>query len=506
METKAKVITLKNAGESNREVARQTGLDRGTVSKYWEEYKRRKRELMADGASVDERWVQEELLKAPKYTVNGRVKRKYTEQMEEKLKEILKTEKRKDALLGQSHKQAMTNKQIFGLLKAEGFDISLSTINNALSRLRAKPKQAYIRQEYDYGDRVEYDFGEVRLVIGGETGVYHMAVFASCAGKFRWVRLYRNQKKPVFMDSHVKFFEFAGGCWHEVVYDNMKNVVTKFIGKNEKELNEDLVKMSLYYGFKINVTNCFSGHEKGSVEKSVDVVRTELFAVNYTFNTLDDAQIYADAMLRKLNETSLFDDEKPHLLPYMPPLELATLATPTVDKSSLISVDTVKYSVPEGLVGKEVVVKKYHDELRVYYANAEVCRHRRAFGKGTMVVEIMHYLNTFKKKPGAVNNSIALKSIPKLKALFDTYYAKKPRDFIDILMENKHLEIDEIIKLFQAKTSNKAEFNAIVVVRPVSPIDLHARSSLADYALLMKGTQVLPSANKEQAVTGGELV
>jgi len=113
------------------------------------------------------------------------------------------------------------------------------------------------------------------------------------------------------------------------------------------------------------------------------------------------------------------------------------------------------------------------------------------------VIEIMHYLNTFKKKPGAVRNSVALKSIPKLKALFDTYYAKKTRDFIDILMNNKHLEIDEIIKLFQTKTSNKAEFNAIVVVRAVSPIDLHARSSLADYALLMKGRQV---------VNGGELV
>jgi transposase len=489
METKAKVLMLKNEGKSNREVARQTGLNRETVSKYWEEYRRRRTELTDGGTAADERRLQEELLKPPRYTVNGRVKRKYTERMEERLKEILKAEKRKDTTLGQGHKQAMTNKQIYGILADEGFDISLSTINTALSRLRARPKQVFIRQEYEYGDRVEYDFGEVRLIIDGVLGVYHMALFSSCAGKFRWVRLYRNQKKPVFMDSHVKFFEFSGGCWREVVYDNMKNVVTKFIGKNEKRLNEDLIKMSVYYGFKINVTNCFSGHEKGSVEKSVDVVRTELFAVNYTFNTLDDAQLYADVTLSKLNEASLMQEEKPHLLPYMPPLELATLSMPTADKSSLISVDTVKYSVPEELVGKEVVVKKYHDEIRVYYANTEVCRHRRAFGNGKLVVEIMHYLNTFKKKPGAVNNSVALKSIPKLKAIFDTYYTKKPQAFIDILMENKHLEIDALINFFQAKTSNKAEFNAITVIRSISPIDLHARSSLSDYALLMKGVR-----------------
>lgn len=490
METKAKLITLKNEGLSNRAVARRTGLNRETVSKYWEEYKRRRHELIENvgtGAVVDERRVQEELLSTPKYTVNGREKRKYTDAMEERLKEILKAERRKDAVLGQGHKQRMTNKQIYGIIQAEGHDISQSTINSALSRLRAKPKQVYIRQVYDFGDRVEYDFGEVRLVIGGVLGVYHMALFSSAAGKLRWVKLYTNQKKPVFMDSHVRFFEFAGGCWREVVYDNMKNVVTKFIGKNEKELNPDLIKMSMYYGFKINVTNCFSGHEKGSVEKSVDVVRTELFAVNYTFNTLDDAQVYADAMLLKLNENSLFEEEKPCLLPAMPPLELADIQTALVDKTSFVSMDTIKYSVPEELVGKEVIVKKYHDEIRVFWANKEVCRHRRAFGSGTMVVEIMHYLNTFLKKPGAVNNSVALKSVPKLKAIFDTYYAKKPKEFIEILMENKGLPVDEIVRLFKEKTSNKAEFNAIVVIRPISSIDMHSRSSMADYAQLLRG-------------------
>lgn len=53
------------------------------------------------------------------------------------------------------------------------------------------------------------------------------------------------------MDAHVKFFEDIGGIYKEVVYDNMKNVVNKFIGKNEDVLNEDLIKMSLYYGFDI---------------------------------------------------------------------------------------------------------------------------------------------------------------------------------------------------------------------------------------------------------------
>ena len=482
---KAKVIMLKNEGFSNREVARRSGLHRETVSKYWEEYKQKLQELSSQG--VDEKRVQEELVAAPKYDASNRKPRKYTEEIENRLKEILESERKKDFILGARHKQAMTNVQIHGILAAEGFDISLSTINVAVRKLRHRQKQVFVRQQYEFGDRVEYDFGEVRLVIGGELGTYHMALFASPAGKFRWCKLYTNQKKPVFMDSHVRFFEFMGGNYREVVYDNMKNVVTKFIGKNEKELNEDLVKMSIYYGFSINVTNCFSGNEKGTVEKAVDVLRTELFAVNYRFNTLDDAQEYVKSRLLKLNESSLISEERGHLMSQKPPLELADITTAKVDKTALISVDTVKYSVPEQLVGKTVIVKKYHDEIRVFFNYIEVCRHRRAFGNGTLKIDIMHYLNTLKKKPGAVNNSVALKSIPKLKAIFDTHYSKNPKAFIDILAKNQHLDLDEILELFKEKTSNKVEFNAVCVVKSIGQVDMYSRSAIANYAVLVKG-------------------
>jgi hypothetical protein len=191
-------------------------------------------------------------------------------------------------------------------------------------------------------------------------------------------------------------FEMMGGGYREVVYDNMRNVVTKFIGKNEKELNGELIKMSLYYGYKINVTNCFKANEKGSVEKSVDVLRNEIFAADWKFNSLDDAREFMRSRLLKLNEKGQMEEEKRELTPYRPPLELASKRTKVlsenkVNTSSMITVDTAFYSVPEDLVGKKVLVKKYHDEIRVFYGNAEVCRHRRIFGNGNMKVDIYHY-------------------------------------------------------------------------------------------------------------------
>ena len=94
---------------------------------------------------------------------------------------------------------------------------------------RNKLKECFIRQEYNYSDRLEYDFGEVKLVIDGEVGTYHMAVLSSPAGDFRWAFLYKNQKKEVFMDSHVRFFEMVGGTYKEIVYDGVCQVSCRIL-------------------------------------------------------------------------------------------------------------------------------------------------------------------------------------------------------------------------------------------------------------------------------------
>jgi transposase len=480
-----KIIELKEQGLSTREVARQTGWDRKTVSKYWSLYQQKLQRL--EDPEADIREIQDNLLNTPKYDASGRKRRKYTEELDNRLKEILKEEERKTRLFGTHHKQKLTNKQIHQKLVNEGFDISTVTINIALADIRKRHREVFIRQHYDLGDRLEYDFGEVLLDCGEGVKTYHMAVLSSPGGGFRWLYLYTNQKKAVFMDSHVQFFDMMGGAYHEVVYDNMRNVVSKFIGKNEKELNEDLVKMSMYYGFQINVTNCFKGNEKGHVESSVKILRNQIFAENWTFNSLEDAQEYAYSQLLKLNESSQMEEEKKHLRPYRPPLELAVASSPKVDTCSFVSVDTVKYSVPEHLVGKRVFVKKYHNEIRVYAGNEMVAKHKRSFGNGKMQVDIYHYLNTLRKKPGAVRNSVALKSIPRLKAIFDTYYSRQPKKFIELFLENKELPVEEIIALFERETANKGEINALDVVKPVSQIIVSARAFVANYASLTMG-------------------
>jgi hypothetical protein len=460
--------------------------------------------LSEEGADI--KGIQGEMYAEPKYDTRNRKRTKYTEAVDSRLREILEEEEKKTRRLGIRHKQRLTNKQIHAIIAREGHDISRPTINIEVGKLRKRLREVYIHQEYDPGDRLEYDFGEVKLDCGLGNKTYHMAVFTVAGGEkpIRWAYLYTNEKQGVFMDSHVKFFEMCGGVWREVVYDNMRNVVRKFIGRNEKELNAELVKMATYYGYQINVTNCFKGNEKGSVETSVKVLRNEVFAEKTKFNSLEDAQEYLQSRLIKLNDMDRMEEEKRHLLPYKPPLELAVISENTVNPYSFICVDTAFYSVPEYFVGKKVIVKKYHDEIRVYAGNELICKHKRVFGNGKMSVDIYHYLDTLLKKPGAIRNSVALKRIPRLKAIFDTFYASQPKKFIEIFLKNKELPVNEIIALFEEKTQNKAETPALDVVRPASAMEITARTNMQSYIHLINVGLALHSAPRLGVSTHGD--
>ena len=444
MKDKHTIIKLKEEGHSNHEVQRITGIHRKTVAKYWSEYQA---ELSLLGQNENLREVQELIISAPKYDTGSRGFRKYSPEIDAALDAILAREEAKENILGKSHKQKLTGVQIYGLIKAAGYDISLSVICAHIKEKRDRCKEAFIRQEYEYGQRLEYDFGEVRLEIGGILNKYYIAVLSSPGAGFKWAYLYRTQKKDVFLDSHVCFFEMAGGAYTEVVYDNMKNVVTRFIGRNEKQLNDDLLKMSIYYGFRINVTNCFSGNEKGHVESSVKVIRNKVFAMRYQFESFEEAQTYLEEELTKLNANTLFEEEKRYLLPYRPPLELGQISEQRVDKYSFVRVENNFYSVPEYLVGKRVIIKNYATEIIVYSAGSKVCSHKKKTGFHEMSVEITHYLNTFMRKPGAIKNSVALKSKEELKAVFEQYYTGRERDFIAIIKENQNIELYDLVQL-----------------------------------------------------------
>jgi len=95
----------------------------------------------------------------------------------------------------------------------------------------------------------------------------------------------------------------------------MRNVVSRFIYGGKKEYNKELIKLSNYYGFKIVTTNPRSGNEKGHVETSGKIARTELFTFNYKFESLETLRKYTVSEMLDLNKDKhKLRDEKVSLI------------------------------------------------------------------------------------------------------------------------------------------------------------------------------------------------
>ena len=430
-------------GKSQREIARITGVDRKTVGKYIKQYEQQRRELEERGHLEDPSILIQAIVESPKYTVGQRPKRKLTEDVERRIQEMIEEneEKRKKG----QHKQVKKAVDIFETLAAENVDISYSTVKRYVRLLLDRPKEAFIKEWYSPGEVCEFDWGEVKLTVGGKLQTFQMAVFTPAYSNYRYAYLFPKQTTECFQEAHALFFQEVGGVFHTMVYDNMKVAVKRFVG-TEKEPTEGLLQLSIYYGFRYRFCNVASGNEKGHVERSVEVIRRKAFAFRDTFETLDEANAYLHEVCGKQNGKSqdarngksaaaCLQEERPCLLFLPPKFDAARTVYARADKYATVVVDQNHYSVPDHLVGQLVMVKIYSTQIQCFHREVKVAEHARLTGNHEWRLELEHYLETLKKKPGALAGSAALQQAnQKIKTIYATYYTNRERDFVDLLL------------------------------------------------------------------------
>ena len=157
------------------------------------------------------------------------------------------------------HKQVMRKIDILESLHMLGYDIGYTTLCNQININLSARKEAFIRQLYNPGEECEFDWGEVKLEIGGSLQTLYMAVFTAVMSNYRYAILFHRQDTETFLQAHVLFFEHVGGVFHTMVYDNMRVAIRRFVGLTEKEPTEALLKLSAYYQFHFRFCNVDRG-------------------------------------------------------------------------------------------------------------------------------------------------------------------------------------------------------------------------------------------------------
>ena len=440
MYTKQEIIIRSHReGKSQRCISRELGISRKTVHKYISEF-----ESLQRGSPESEPVISKYLSEPSQYRGSKRPRRKLTSEIQDVIDKLLSgNEKNRQKGM---RKQMLKNTDIHAYLISEGYDISYSTVCAYISESKSSSKvvsEAFIRQEYQPGEQCEFDWGLVKLEIGGKVEQIQLAVFTSAYANYRYARLYRRADTLAFQESHVCFIAHCGVVFQQMVYDNMRVAVSRFVGIHEKEPTRALLGLRGHYQFTHRFCNFYRGNEKGHVERSVEYIRRKAFGLKNSFATLEEAQEWLNSVLKRLNRTpqqltgktaeELFDEEK-KLLPSAPErMRCSELTIAKVDKYSTLCYKGNRYSVPDHLVGRHVDVQISSDTLRIYSEGHLIAEHPRHYGSREWIITIEHYLETFRRKPGALPGSAALAGRTLLKELYQEYFENRVREFIELL-------------------------------------------------------------------------
>jgi transposase len=330
-------------------------------------------------------------------------------------------------------KQRHTARRILARLIEEhgAEELSYSTVRDYVRLRRAqidvevgRRVEAFVPQEHAPGAEAEVDFGEVWVVLNGAKTKCHMFIFRLSHSGKAIHRIYPTQAQEAFLEGHIEAFREIGGVpVRHIRYDNLTSAVTAVVfgqGRQRQE-NDRWVLFRSHYGF--DPFYCQPGidgaHEKGGVEGEVGWFRRNRLSPMPVTESLDELneriRIWeAQDDARRINDRIRtigqdFAAEQPFLAPL--PAEAfdpGLVLTPRVDRSSMITVRMVKYSVPARFIGRKVRVSLKASEVVVFDGRAVAARHPRIVAKQGQSVQLDHYLEVLKTKPGALPGSTAL--------------------------------------------------------------------------------------------------
>lgn len=379
-------------------------------------------------------------------------------------------------------KQRHTAQRIFDRLVDEHQAvISYSTVRQYVKARRAEiaieagraPVEVFVPQEHAPGAEAEVDFGDVWVDLAGvRTRCYMFAYRLSHSGKAVH-RVYPTCGQEAFLEGHIDAFNALGGVpTKHIRYDNLTSAVTKVIygGGRQRVENERWVLFKSHYGFDsfFCIPGIEGAHEKGGVEGEVGRFRrnflTPVPAVDSLVELNDRIRVWDETedsrrisqRLRTVGQD--FAVEQPLLAPL--PLEdfdPGLILTPRVDRSSLVTVRSAKYSVPVRFINRKVRVSLRATEVRIFDGRTLIAKHPRTVARGGQCVQLDHYLEVLRIKPGALPGSTALAQARESGAFtpaHDAFWAAArktdgdagaTRELIDVLLLHRSMDARDVI-------------------------------------------------------------
>jgi len=397
-EVQAEILNLHfNDRRSVRSIARQMGVDRKTVRRL-----------------IERRKVETKAKVGPRRSILA----PYTEQIRDLLRKDSKITA--TAILIQLRRQGY----------AGGFSILKALVQYERARF-LRPREAFLRLEFQPGEVAQVDWGEFGDVFGDGVKIHCFAMVLAYS-RYMYIEFTRSEKFEEFIRCHENAFKFFGGVPKECWYDNLTSAVSDRIGSLVR-FNSRFLAYMAHHSVRPHACNVASGNEKGRVEDLIKYIRMN-FWPGREFKDFDDLttqaiiwrnQIANDREHRSTRRvvSLLFESEEKKELMALNPTPYGTdeVFSRSVPPDFHIQYETNRYSVPWTLVGMVVTIRVNNLAIKVYYNEKYITSHPRSFLKNKVFTLETHRAGLLERKPGATRETWQLGYVRELGAEMSKY-------------------------------------------------------------------------------------
>lgn len=272
-----------------------------------------------------------------------------------------------------------------------GFNGGITILRDYLHRVRGafKKKQPFIRFESAPGQQCQIDWGHFGSIAYGNTKrkLYCMAVI-ECHSRMLYLEFTHSQRQETLHRCLLNSFRFFQGTPKQLVHDNM---LTAVLERDGSLIRFNGAFLEFLRPFKIvpKACNVAKPHEKGKVEKgAIHFIRHNFWPLR-SFKDLNDLQNQANHWRDQVANVRIhsttgerpIDRFKPEAMKPLPNLlpDCRDTASAKVRSDFCISFDGNTYTVPPGLISKQLTVKANHHTLTVYFKDKAIATHSRCW-------------------------------------------------------------------------------------------------------------------------------
>jgi transposase len=379
-------------GKSQRQVAKETGHSRNTVSKMLENsdvpsytlIEERPSPVLGPFKALIDKWVMEDEKKAKK--------------------------------------KRRTAKRMYNILREEhSYKGAESTLRRYVGQARRKARhKVYVLLDYAPGEAAQLDFGEGEVIIDGQLVQAQLFLMWLGYSSATFMKAYPAQTQEIFFDGHVSAFSFFGGVPGQIWYDNLKAAVAKVLEGRNRQEQEAFVSFRSHHLFAAHFCNTGAGWEKGGVEGRVGYGRRNWLIPPQEFPSWEALNDYLAEKCRTEWERQLkgrketigqrLAVEREHFLP-LPNVPFSCCKTVPVKPNhlSLVTFATNRYSVPVDHAHEPLLLRAYVDRVEIVNERQMVATHSRCWERERDILDPLHYLPLLARRPRAFAQSKAIR-------------------------------------------------------------------------------------------------